>query len=262
MTVITFTQEKQKLIADYLKANAGGRKWHQVKAKIQDKAEAYADEIIAKNAAINAEREAAEVLRQERLALPAQRLYDGVDLTHVPVVKTESSVPSYKSIFRLTDNEADDGYVLMASFLCTLSYAAIKVHERGLTKGGKKMPDKEFEELTKIVEEALIWVFSTLRKKESVNNDNATILKIKKIYAKMEIAMLDRYNYDSVKDAYNTRRDNIAENCIETFRHLIYETIKEVKKTDAMTLTIDDDCMESITRPFIDEVNGFYGWRA
>ena len=46
---------------DYFIANAGGRKYHQItKAKVIAKAEAYADEIIAKNTAIIADKEVAE----------------------------------------------------------------------------------------------------------------------------------------------------------------------------------------------------------
>ena len=105
MTIITFTNEKQNLISDFLKAHCGGRKWYQVKAKKQEQAEEYADGIIAKNAAIIAEKEAAEMARQKRLAMPSERHYEGVDMTHIRQVKTESSVVVFSSIFSGLDVE-------------------------------------------------------------------------------------------------------------------------------------------------------------
>ena len=96
MTYLTFTKEKQNLMNDYFIANAGGRKYHQItKAKVIAKAEAYADEIIAKNAAKNAEKETAEMARQKRLAMPAQRHYDGVKL-NTPLIVERSQANAIK----------------------------------------------------------------------------------------------------------------------------------------------------------------------
>ena len=165
MSVITFTEEKQGLIGDYLKSYAGGRKWHQVKAKIQDKAEEYADKIIADNAAENAEREAAEVLRQERLAMPAQRLYDGIDLTHTPVVKTESSVPVYKGIFHEAQNNIED---LERALFINIGEINTYVD----WKEGFNINRQMFEDVANVYRPHLKKILSALKGKESAFRDN------------------------------------------------------------------------------------------
>ena len=140
MTVITFTPEKQGLISDWLKANCGGRKWHQVKAKIQDKAESYADAIIAKNNAIIAEREAAEAIRQERLAMPSERHYDGVTFVDTDEVKppslkalNDTAYKAMKSIWAMPYMKPAPYYNAMNTIMvCAFAYKKLGYKSKGV----------------------------------------------------------------------------------------------------------------------------------
>ena len=209
MSVITFTEEKKTLIGDWLKANCGGRRWHEVKAKKQDQAEQYADDIIAKNAAINAEREAAEVLRQERLAMPAERLYDGIDLTHQPIVKTESSLPVYKSMFRVDDDDLQNGLILEFNF-------SLRFHVLAMTArlDYKLMDGTKHSEVPKDYSEAigdygradLIKLFGGISKKNENNLefDLKVIKKLNIIYNKMARAFNNHTHFvNDPKSAYD-----------------------------------------------------------
>ena len=209
MSVITFTEEKKTLIGDWLKANCGGRRWHEVKAKKQEQAEQYADDIIAKNAAINAEREAAEVLRQERLAMPAERLYDGVDLTHVPVVKTESSLPAYKSMFRVNDDDLQNALTLELNFAMRFHVLAMTARVDYRLADGKKhseVPRDYSEAIGDYGRTDLIKLFgSTSRKQENnLEFDLKVIKKMSIIYNKMARAFNNHADFvNNPKAAYD-----------------------------------------------------------
>ena len=220
MAVITFTPEKEGLISGWLKANAGGRKLHQVKAKIRDKAEAYADKIIADNAAKNAERDAAEVLRQERLAMPAQRLYDGVDLTHVPVVKTE--VEGYKGIFH--NYKTNEELYLLGKTIylisCELSnyVESVKYAKNlyGICDGEEpinigRIPNasntKEIKDFSLLYVGAYNDVMQKLKEKETLFRDNAIFSSLCRLNTKIADTYLT--SAGTMSDAFiNTMEDN------------------------------------------------------
>ena len=201
MTAITFTPEKQSLIGDFLKAHCGGRKWHEVKAKKQDQAEAYADEIIAKNAAIIAEREAAELARQARLAMPAKRHYDGIPMEAPPVIKTATPIAVYKTMF------GADSFILVNNFAHVLGALATAMSVVVGKSYGKQAPTGEqCKRVTIYAADDLQELFNGMHgKKQSMDNDLAIIRKIHGIYARVECALVNHDCYDSLADAYFDR---------------------------------------------------------
>ena len=199
MTVITFTPEKQGLINDWLKANCGGRKWHEVKAKKQDQAEAYANKIIADSAAKNAEREAAEALRQERLAMPSERHYDGVDLTHVPVVKTESSVPAYKSIFNINGDDLDLSSTIFW-YIFGLSATGAKSAFKHL---GINDPSIEYmKKVDNLLKTECLRILFLKSNKNTIDYDNEMCKKLYLAYTHHEYAMINWEKFDTAEKAF------------------------------------------------------------
>ena len=54
--------------------------------------------------------------RQKRLAMPAQRHYDGVNLNAVIIKNTTTPLSVYKSVFRVYDDADDNAIVMAANF--------------------------------------------------------------------------------------------------------------------------------------------------
>ena len=246
MTAITFTPEKQSLISDFLKTHCGGRKWHEVKAKKQDQAEAHADDIIAKNAAIIAEREAAELARQARLAMPAKRHYDGMEMEAPPVIKTATPIAVYRTMFHA------DTFVLVNNFAHVLGGVATAMAfaiGREYIKHGKTMPTPEqCKQATIYAADDLQELFNSVRgKKESMDNDLAIVGKIHAIYARVECALVNHDCYDSLVDAYYMKVGKKLDGA-NKFKRIVNWTLKNLSSLS------DNDERMTHAKKMLDEV--------
>ena len=243
MTIITFTPEKQSLISDFLNTQCGGRKWNQVKAKIQDKAERYADEIIAKNTAIIASKEQAEALRQERLAMPAQRHYDGIPMEAPPVIKTATPIAVYKSMF------AKDTFVLVNNFAHVLGGVATAMAYTANRNYGKATPTPEqCKQVTIYAADDLQELFNGMKgKKESVDNDLVIIRKIHGIYARVECALINHDCYDTLVDAYYDKLSKKLDGA-NKFKRIVNWTLKNLSSLS------DNDERMTHAKKMLDEV--------
>ena len=201
MTIITFTPEKQSLISDFLKTHCGGRKWHEVKAKKQVPRRRRMRMVLSlKMPPIIAEREAAELARQARLEMPSERHYEGVDMTHQPIVKTESSVAVYKSIFNLMDASDDELNLMVVTFRFYLERLAL--YSVGFNTAKLRTPQPSYEFVQRIsglmeveIKLAMLKQMS-FNKQESLNNDLEVINDLYAIYNRSELAMLNSHYGD------------------------------------------------------------------